>query len=149
MIVADLPPIEQERIVCSIIAAQKFHIPADILLAIAEIEGGKPNLEVINVNKTRDIGYMQFNSSYLDELSTKYQYDFSEQANKSGCYSFYLAAWRIANHISNDKGSIWQRAANYHSRTDKYNLIYQNKLISKAQKWAFWLKQNFSIMEIT
>ena len=42
MIVADLPPLEQDRIVCSISAAEAYAIPADIMLAIAEIEGGKP-----------------------------------------------------------------------------------------------------------
>ena len=46
MIVADLPPLEQDRIVCSISAAEAYAIPADIMLAIAEIEGGKPPTEL-------------------------------------------------------------------------------------------------------
>jgi len=37
----DLPPDQQERIVCSITAAIKYEIPANILLAVAEKEGGK------------------------------------------------------------------------------------------------------------
>ncbi|MDD5321689.1 MAG: hypothetical protein PHD43_13960 [Methylococcales bacterium] len=38
----DLPPShhQQERIVCSIIAAEKYAVPANILLAIAEKENG-------------------------------------------------------------------------------------------------------------
>ena len=52
MIVADLPPLEQDRIVCSISAAEAYAIPADIMLAIAEIEGGKPQLQVANTNRT-------------------------------------------------------------------------------------------------
>ena len=103
MIVADLPPLEQDRIVCSISAAEAYAIPADIMLAIAEADG---------------------------------------------CYSFYLAAWRIASHIKNDKGSIWQKSANYHSRTPKYNLIYQKKLISSARKWALWLNKHFTTVNL-
>ena len=34
--VADLPPLEQERIMCSISAALKYQVPANIVLAVAE-----------------------------------------------------------------------------------------------------------------
>jgi hypothetical protein len=39
----DLPPSQhqQERIVCSIIAAEKYAVPANIMLAIAEKENGE------------------------------------------------------------------------------------------------------------
>ena len=157
MIVADLPPLEQDRIVCSISAAEAYAIPADIMLAIAEIEGGKPQLQVeggkpqlqvANTNRTYDIGYMQFNSSYIADLTNRYSYDYQTIAEADGCYSFYLAAWRIASHIKNDKGSIWQKSANYHSRTPKYNLIYQKKLISSARKWALWLNKHFTTVNL-
>jgi hypothetical protein len=146
MIIADLPPVEQERIVCSISAAVSYDIPADIMLAIAEIEGGSPDLKVqTESSNSYDAGYMQFNNRYLSEISKRYSYNYEDMALSDGCYAFFLAAWRVAGHIKQDKGSIWQKAANYHSRTPKYNLIYQRKLISKANKWAVWLKKNFSI----
>ena len=65
----DLPPDMQERVVCSIAAAIKYEIPANILLAIAEKEGGKPGQWVRNNNGTYDVGVMQFNTSYLKDLS--------------------------------------------------------------------------------
>ena len=65
----DLPPDMQERIVCSISAAIKYEIPANILLAIAEKEGGKPGQWVKNSNGTHDVGSMQFNTAYLQDLS--------------------------------------------------------------------------------
>lgn len=65
----DLPPDMQERIVCSITAAVKYEIPANILLAIAEKEGGKPGQWVNNRNGTHDVGSMQFNTKYLQDLS--------------------------------------------------------------------------------
>ena len=39
---ADLPPQLQERVVCSISAAVKYEVPVNIVLAVAEKEGGKP-----------------------------------------------------------------------------------------------------------
>lgn len=40
--VSDIPPEHQERVVCSITAAVTYEIPANIVLAVAEKEGGKP-----------------------------------------------------------------------------------------------------------
>ena len=138
----DLPPDVQERVVCSITAAIKYEIPANILLAIAEKEGGKPGQWVNNRNGTYDVGSMQFNTSYLQDLS-KYGIT-AEHVARVGCYSYDLAAWRVRLHIRNDKGDIWTKAANYHSRTPKYNAKYRSDLIARAVKWADWLEERIT-----
>ena len=138
----DLPPDMQERVVCSIAAAIKYEIPANILLAIAEKEGGKPGQWVRNSNGTHDVGSMQFNTSYLKDLS-KYGIK-PDHVTAAGCYAFDLAAWRIRLHIKNDQGDIWTKAANYHSRTPKYNLKYRSDLITRAVKWADWLEERIT-----
>ena len=137
----DLPPDMQERVVCLITAAIKYEIPANILLAIAEKEGGKPGQWVRNSNGTHDVGSMQFNTLFLQDLS-KYGIKPDHVAN-TGCYAYDLAAWRVRLHIKNDKGDIWTRAANYHSRTPKYNAKYRTDLIVRAVKWANWLENRF------
>ncbi|MCW5599099.1 hypothetical protein C8R30_1528 [Nitrosomonas nitrosa] len=134
----DLPLDIQERAVCSIIAAVKYEIPVNILLAIAEKEGGKPGQWVQNKNGTHDVGAMQFNTAYLRDLS---KYDITaDHVAQAGCYAYDLAAWRVRQHIKNDKGDIWTKAANYHSRTPEYNETYRTDLIEKAIKWADWLE---------
>ncbi|MCL6484460.1 MAG: conjugal transfer protein TrbN [Janthinobacterium lividum] len=138
----DLPPLQQERIVCSITAAIKYQVPANILLAIAEKEGGRPGMLVANKNGTYDIGPMQFNSAYLHELR-KYGIVPAHVAMK-GCYPYDLAARRLRQHLLYDKGNIWIRAANYHSRTANYNQQYKDDLVKKAEKWLYWLDCNFS-----
>lgn len=136
----DLPPIQQERVICSISAAVKYNIPANILLAVAEKEGGKPGQRVRNNNGTYDVGAMQFNTSYLKDLA---QYGITEaHVAQEGCFPYDLAAWRIRLHIKNDKGDIWMKASNYHSRTPKYNMRYRHDLKRRAKKWAIWLKNN-------
>jgi hypothetical protein len=37
-------------------------------------------------------------------------------------------------HIRNDKGDLWTKAANYHSRTPQYNAVYRADLMRKASK---------------
>lgn len=119
----DLPPLQQERIMCSITAAIKYQVPANIMLAIAEKEGGRPGMVVANRNGTYDIGPMQFNSNYLNELR-KYGIAPVHVAAK-GCYPYDLAAWRLRQHLLYDTGNLLVRAANYHSRTAQYNLSYR------------------------
>lgn len=132
---------QQERVICAISAAVKYEVPANIVLAVAEKEGGKPGQWVKNSNGTHDVGPMQFNTAYLGDLA-KYGISPNDVA-AAGCYSFDLAAWRLRQHIRNDKGDVWTKAANYHSRTPKYNVIYRADLMRKATKWADWLDARF------
>lgn len=145
-ILADLPPQQHEMVVCAITAAIKYEIPANIMLAVAQKEGGKPGLWVQNKNGTHDIGAMQFNTAYLQELK---QYGVApEDVAVAGCYPYELAAWRIRRHIRDDSGDLWSKAANYHSRTPTHNQRYRADLIRKSLYWADWLSSRFTSQEI-
>lgn len=135
-----------EQIICSISAAAKFEIPANIVLAVAEKEGGRPGQWVRNSNGTYDVGAMQFNTSYLSELA-RYGITANHVAG-AGCYAFELAAWRIRRHIRNDSGDVWTRVANYHSRTIRYNAVYRADLIKRANRWADWLSIHFATYDL-
>ncbi|MCK9709888.1 transglycosylase SLT domain-containing protein [Pseudomonas syringae] len=138
----DLPPQMHERFVCSVSAAIKYEVPANIVLAVADKEAGKPGLRSKNSNGTDDVGTMQFNTGYLKDLERQYGITAQDVAQE-GCYSYDLAAWRLRGHLKNDTGDIWTRAANYHSRTPKYNSRYRADLIVQADKWGKWLSERF------
>jgi hypothetical protein len=132
MPVADLPPQLQERVVCSIAAAVKYQIPANIVLAVAEKEAGKPGQWVRNANGTHDVGPMQFNTAYLRDLAG---YGITpDDVAAAGCYAFDLAAWRLRQHIRKDRGDLWTRAANYHSGRRSTTRLYRADLVVKAGK---------------
>lgn len=139
----DLPPNMEERVVCSITAAIKYEIPANLMLAVAEKENGPVGKSVRHANGSVDVGAMQFNVNYLKELNKKYGIT-AEDAAQSGCYPYDLAAWRIRGHLRNDAGDIWTRASNYHSRTPSFNSLYRTDLVKKAEKWGGWLSERFS-----
>ncbi|MCX8657366.1 hypothetical protein J3U08_11245 [Gilliamella sp. B2894] len=137
----NLPPEMQNSVICAISAATQYEIPVNIFLAVVEQEGGKPGQYVKNKNGTYDIGPLQFNTDYIKTLA-KYNITFKDvEGLNDSCYPYYLAAWRIRLHIKNDKGSLFQKVANYHSKTHKFNLIYQNNLIKRSQKWDVWLSR--------
>jgi hypothetical protein len=90
---------------------------------------------------------MQINTVSLSDLRP---YGINENhVLAKGCYPYYLAAWRIAGHLQNDEGDIWQRAANYHSRTRYYNSVYRSNLIRRATKIASRLDAKQTTPELT
>ncbi len=135
---ADIPHLEHERITCSVQASQKYNLDPIILLAVASVENGKPGQWVKNKNGTHDVGAMQLNTAYISTLK-KYGITAQDVA-RPGCYSYYIAAWRIKKHIVYDKqGDIWTRVSNYHSYTPKFNRIYRQKILAQAEKWKIKL----------
>lgn len=138
---ATLPIEQHERVACSIVAALKYDIPANVMLAVAETEGGKPGQWVKNSNGTHDVGSMQLNTTYLKDLS---RWGITaKDVEQPGCYPYDLAAWRLYRHIQLDSGDVWRKAANYHSKTPKYNSIYRAKLIKSGKKWSRWIATHF------
>lgn len=139
---ADLPPVViEERIQCSITAALRYNIPANVMLAVAEQEGGRPGAVVPNTNDTVDYGSMQLNSAYIQSLA---RYGIRpEYVLAPGCYSYNLAAWRIRNHIRDDGGDLWTRVANYHSRTPSKNRPYRALIMAKGARWEAWLSSRY------
>jgi hypothetical protein len=142
----DLPPQMQERVLCSIAAAVRYQVPANIVLAIAEKEAGRPGQWVKNSNGTHDIGPLQFNTAYLKDL-VRYGITAKDVAG-AGCYSYELASWRLRQHIRKDPGDLWTKAANYHSRTPRYNVPYRADLMIRAAKWADWLGARFVTYDV-
>jgi len=70
--IPNIPPQMQEMVVCSILASIHYDVPTNVLLAIADKEGGKPGQWVKNKNNTYDVGVMQFNTSYIKTLTVKW-----------------------------------------------------------------------------
>ncbi|NII55476.1 hypothetical protein FHS47_002848 [Lutibacter sp. SG786] len=137
----DVPAHHQEMVACSLGAALAYDVPANILIAVAEKEAGKPGQWVRNENGTFDIGALQFNTAYLRELD-RYGIKAADVA-APGCYPYMLAAWRIRGHLRNDSGDVWTRASNYHSRTPHINARYRADLVRRAMRWTAWLDKHF------
>lgn len=137
----DIPPTRQEMVSCALSAALAYDVPANILLAIAEKEAGKPGQWVKNSDGSFDVGALQFNTNYLRDLS-RFGVSAADVA-APGCYPFLLAAWRIRGHLRHDSGDVWTRAANYHSRTPRYNAVYRADLMRRASRWTVWLDNHY------
>jgi len=138
----DLSPRQQEMVVCAIGAGLAYGVPVNIVLAVAEQEGGQPGQWLCNADGSHDVGVLQFNTGYLRELK---RYGITPPAVAGpGCYPYQLAAWRLRGHLRSDRGDLWTRAANYHSRTPRHNARYRAQLMHKAWRWNQWLGRQFT-----
>lgn len=108
-----------------------FDIHPDILYAILMVEGGTVGVENChNVDGSCDLGVAQINETHLEELRG-YGISRSMVVN-NGCVNVAVAGWRVAESIKGQpvlSSFDYLRAiARYHSKTEKFNQIYQQRL---------------------
>lgn len=127
---------------CIVEAAHRQGVPANVLLAICNIEDGRQGLFVENKNGSKDIGECQINTihwgpkGYFENHPSITQ----EAVAWRGCYNAEIAAWLLRKRLDEDTGQdFWTRAANYHSKTDRFNRVYKAKLIPLSILWGEWV----------
>lgn len=148
----DFYAVRPATIDCVIHAAQKQGVPANVLLALASVEGGKNGQFVGNKNGSLDIGHFQINTIHWKPNGWFAQYPSITQQDvaQRGCYNAELAAWMLRQHINKPTGQdFWTRVANYHSKTPELNAVYRSKLIPFAIKWGNWLQQRYAQVSIS
>jgi hypothetical protein len=129
---------------CVVQAAQRQGVPANVLLAISSKESGKNGQSVSNSNGTFDLGHFQINTTHWGPKGVFASYPAITKSDVAwrGCYNAELAAWLLRQKLAENNGQdFWTRAANYHSRTRKYNDIYKKDLIPLAVKWGKYLER--------
>ena len=138
---------------CVLESAVKRNVPANVLLGIYEVEGGKQGMVKQNTNGSYDLGQWQVNTIHLDEFK-RYGVDRNVAIyalKNDGCYSADYAAYRLQICL-NDKRlkdrDFWERAACYHSRTPVHNAVYRTKLRPAAERWEKWLSTHYTVKVI-
>jgi hypothetical protein len=134
---------------CVVEAAVKRGVPANVLLAVASIEHGKNGQMVRNANGSYDISHFQINTSTFRAELQPYGVKL-EDLQWRGCYNAEIAGFLLAKRLNEPgTGDFWTKAANYHSKTPKYNLIYRTKLIQLSTEWANWLRYTYSAVNVS
>lgn len=121
---------------CIMASSAKYPIVhPDLIRAIIKTEsGGRNGIVSKNSNKSKDLGVMQINTIHLPELQ---RYGITrDQLINDPCTSIATGTWMLAKHLSKAKPGdqgFWNAVANYHSKTPKYNSIYQRKVWQNLQ----------------
>lgn len=128
---------------CVIDAAMRQGVPANVLLAIASVEGGRNGQYVRNANGSDDLGHFQVNTIHFTKGALFGQVR-KEDAAWRGCYNAELAAHLLRQKIdAPGSQDYWVRVANYHSATPRFNAAYRAKLVPLAARWGRWLQAHY------
>ncbi len=132
------------NIACVIKAANQQGVPANVLLAIGSMENGKNGQAVRNTNGTYDLGHMQINTSTYKAEIAKYGVSMQD-IQWNGCANVEVAAFLLKKRLNeNLHQDFWTRVANYHSKTQEFNIRYKTKIMPLAERWGNWLQTQYS-----
>ena len=106
-------------------AAITYQVPANLLISILKVEGGKVGLAKLNPNGTHDYGPMQINTVWLPVIA-KFGYS-KEKIQYDACANMWVGAWILTQKMA-EASNLWRGVANYHSHTNEKNIAYQYKV---------------------
>ena len=129
----DLPPIPPvEQVQCYLHVAATYRLPASLLPAIAQIEGGKVGQSSTNKNRTQDHGPMQINDIWVEKLKP---YGVTTNLVRDNfCASVKVAGYILRHEIDLAGGDFWKGVGHYHSRTPSRHVWYVQKVFSVASQ---------------
>lgn len=103
-------------------AGQRYAVSPHLLLAIAKTESSlNPSAVNHNSNGTVDIGLMQINSLWADQLGQTWDH------LNDPCTNVMAGAW-ILSQCVRDYGYTWQAVGCYHSRTPTRRDAYASRI---------------------
>lgn len=109
-------------------AAQTYHIPAKLIIAVLNVEQGKIGTAHKNKNGSVDLGDMQINSSWKPILT---QHNITlHDVQYNPCVNVSTAAWILAKSIT-EGNNLLEGVGNYNSHTPSYNHAYTQKVREK------------------
>lgn len=120
-------------------AAQRFRIPASLIRAIMDVEGGTTGRVSHNTNGSYDIGPMQINSIWLPEVEKRG--GSLQLLLHHRCANIHFGAWLLSRELSGidpariDRAGFWRAVGNYHSHTPQRNAYYAEKV------WQAWKRR--------
>lgn len=133
--VSDVP------LVCINQAAKQYHVPAQLIIAVLNVERGRIGVVSKNKNGTSDLGPMQINTSWWPRL---YEYHITpSEVAYNPCINVSVGAWILAQSIAEGK-SLLNGVGDYHSHTLIYNNWYQQKVSENYTMLAKYLNKNIN-----
>ncbi len=142
--------VEQYRpatVQCVLESAVHYQVPADVLLAIGQVEAGREGSAIPNTNGTYDLGRAGINTVHLEDLR---RYGVDPQVamhylRYDGCYNYAMAAYLLERSLAGCRQAYWTCVANYHSATPRFNAVYQERVRPLAAQWAAYLRQHYRV----
>ncbi len=120
------PAFHDVPISCINQAAETYSIPAELIMAIIFVEGGRNGIAMANSNGSFDYGVMQINSAWLKQAGQKGASVYDLQYN--ACQNVMIGTWILNQNIQMEPNLI-KAVGNYHSHTPNLNYNYAKQVL--------------------
>lgn len=113
-------------IACINQAAATYAVPAELIMSIIFVEGGRNGIAMSNNNGTFDYGVMQINTTWLPEAKEKgaSAYDLQYDA----CENVMIGTWILSQNLAKEP-NLLKAVGNYHSHTPALNYNYAQQVL--------------------
>lgn len=122
---------------CLLLASLQNDVPPEALLAIMEVEGGRPGIEAKNINGSHDLGIMQINTLWLPYVAKTWNLSSSQVRTRlktDGCFNLKVAAHILRLKMKEGNGTLWDGIARYHHADPRFNRPYRNKVFKAYRR---------------
>lgn len=120
-------------------AAERFRLPASLIRAVLQVEGGQVGASSPNRNGSFDIGPMQINSLWLPEIERRG--GSLELILHHRCANIHFGGYLLSRELAGfdwaraDQKTFWRAVGNYHSHTPALNKRYAERV------WRAWQRE--------
>jgi len=121
---------------CIFSAAVQMGVPAQGLYAIMEVEGGQIGTVSSNSNGTSDLGPMQINTIWIDDIAAhtgQTQTAVRHRLTNDACFNIQMAAW-IFRQAIDENGTVWGGIGRYHSGTPAVAQRYLSRVLERLPR---------------
>ncbi len=121
---------------CLVAASMVHHVPAEDLVGIMVVEGGRPGLESPNTNGTKDLGIWQINTIWVPERAAAWGVDYGtayKLIRDDPCINVTVAAY-VLRKGTDEAGSRLGGVARYHSANPKFGIPYLLKFLQALKR---------------
>lgn len=112
-------------------AAETYAVPAELILAIIFVEGGRNGIAMANKNGTLDYGVMQINSSWLPRIADKGSDSYRLQYD--ACHNVMIGTWILKQNLKSSH-NLMRAIGNYHSHSPGLNQNYARQVLFIYEK---------------
>ena len=117
---------------CLLIASLQNQVPPEALLAIMEVEGGRPGQEVKTACGSHDLGIMQINTLWLPHVAKTWHLPLSHVRTRlkdDSCFNLQVAAHILRLKMQEGDGTLLDGIARYHHANPRYGHPYRTKVL--------------------
>lgn len=114
--------------------AQRYDLPADLLLLIYLNEGGSLGKASRNLNATYDLGPFQINDTWLGRLAAHWGLPprlTRQLLLTQFCANADAAAWILRLNLHDARGDMWEAVGLYHSATPDLKRQYLKQIYGR------------------